>query len=465
MPSPHDDYYSTAYHGSQGHIDDRSLLSLDLDRDGYDALQLPEPAKAATPSRPALSARLMSSWSSAQPAAAALSRKGSVLHSRAKSLAGYMPKLNSNIAAATPEKPKEGQQRQSALSNLFSGESAPIKLGVPQSPTKEKEETEFVMEYKPSFTERPTAARRRSTAYSQTSSSTTSPSAKTGWFGRKSTAPVTAPSRILEEQDELLALNINTALFLHGPAAPLSPHAFNDLLLNATALLTRMQTAYKEKVEYIASIQPEIDAQREEVEEAETRAQHLKFQLEELSRKSEEQNQAMREMAAMLAEEKMKNAEGRNVRLVRRGSAEETEDEVTPRRAKRSSGGSGSDSGFESDVDYADSIVSGGRETPSMVLTPAYDGQEWDLGTSSLGYHGLRNDRSAVQISRTNMRDLSGTTIFSTRRAGSGGSGDGVAWDTVDALRGENRDLKRRVEGMEREMQGVIDLVGASIRG
>ncbi|KAK3673590.1 hypothetical protein LTR78_006495 [Recurvomyces mirabilis] len=462
MPSPYNDYYSTAYHGSQGHIDDRSLLSLDLDRDGYDALQLPEPAKAATPTRPALSARLMSTWSNAQPAAAALSRKGSVLHSRAKSLAGFMPKLNASTTTSTPERFDDGQQRQSVFSNLFSGESAPIRLGVPLSPTKEKEEMDFVMEYKSSFTERPTGPRRRSSAFIPASTNTTSPSTKSSWFSRKSSVPA-SPPRIQEEADELLTLNLNTALFPHGPADPLSPHAFNDLLLNATSLLTRMQTAYKDKVEYIASIQPEIDAQAEEAEEAETRAQHLKLQLEELSRKSEEQNQAMREMAAMLAEEKMRNVESRSVKLVRRGSAEQADEDDTPRRAKRSSGGSGSDSGFESDVDYADSVISGGgRETPTMVLTPAYDGQEWDLGTSALGYHGLRNE---TQASRPSMRDLPGTTIFSARRAGSGGSGEGAAWDTVDALRGENKDLRRRVEGMEREMQGVIDLVGATIRG
>ncbi|KAF2766760.1 hypothetical protein EJ03DRAFT_254859, partial [Teratosphaeria nubilosa] len=175
------------------------------------------------------------------------------------------------------------------------------------------------------------------------------------------------------------------------PVDPLSPHAFNELLLNATSLLQRMQSAYREKVEYIASVQPEIDAQKEEVEEAETRSRHLKMQLEDMSFKAADQHKAMQEIAVQLAEERLKAQEveeavKKSVRLVRRSTdgTEEGEDEeeekTTPRRGKRQSGDShASDSGFESDLDYAESIMSFGVETPmsakapSISITPSYD--------------------------------------------------------------------------------------------
>ncbi|KAK5107333.1 hypothetical protein LTR62_001388 [Meristemomyces frigidus] len=477
MPSPHEDYYSTAYHGSQGHLDEQSMLSVDLDRDDYDNLQQPEPCKTASPIRPALSARLMSTWSNAQPAATALSRKGSVMHSRAKSLAGFLPKLNASVPS-TPgaSEAVQTRPRQSVFANMFSGESAPIRLGIPQSPSKEMEESEFVMEYKPSFTERPTPPRRRISGFTPASASTTTTQTKPGWFSRKTPAPL-SPPQPRDEPDPILTLNINTALFPTGVADPCDPHAFNDLLLNATSLLQRMQAAYKERVDSIAFMQPEMDAQQEEVEEAETRAEHLKLQLEELAFKSVEQNRAMEEMAAQLAAEKMKVidlkeevAASRTVRPVHRTSHEdsrESKDDTTPRRPKRNSAGSrDSDSGFESDAEYADSITSAGVETPVMTLTPAYDGQGWDLSSRSLGYYDYHSLHERVGSGR----DVSGSTIFSAGREDGGmgresGGAERVEGEMVRGLRRENEGLRSRVRGLEGEVQGVIELVGGVLGG
>ncbi|KAK3641866.1 hypothetical protein LTR56_000024 [Elasticomyces elasticus] len=439
------DIYSTAYNGSQGRIEERDFTPVDLENDGYD-LQLPAPTKAAPFVRPAFGARLLSTISNAQPSAAALTRKGSVLHSRAKSLAGFAPKPSTSNTSTSPER---GQQRHPVFGDWFNGESAPVRLGLPQSPTKEKEETEFVMEYKPAFTERPVSGpRRRSTA--QTAASTPA-STKAGWFGRKSVAPAVAPPP-QRPQDDILATDINSSLFPNGPADPMSPHAFNDLLLNATNLLQRMQAAYKEKVDYITSVQPEIEAQKEEVEEAETRAAHLKLQLEDMSSKAQEQNDVMQEMAMQLAEEKMKVQEAResakhSVRMVRR-SMDGGSDDDTPRRRKRGSAGSASDSGFESDME---SILSGGVETPlsppSMVLTPAYDGRDWAIGTS----------RRPV-LSRQSTASGSSVTAWS---GGQRPGGESAAWATAENLRGENVQLRRQVEEMQRNLQGCIEFVGS----
>ncbi|KAK5121928.1 hypothetical protein LTR85_004500 [Meristemomyces frigidus] len=449
--------YSTAYNGSEGYIDDSSTASIDLARDGFDDIQLPAPTKAATPIRPALGSRLLSTFSNAQPAAAALSRKGSILHSRAKSLAGFVPKLNTSTATITPGRPHPQQKPHPVFGDLFNGESAPVRLGIPpSSPT--KEESEFIMEYKPTFTERPSGGpRRRSTAQSHVSQPSTA-SKSGGWFSRKSTLP-TPPTPSPRPQDEILAIDINTSLFPDGPADSLSPHAFNELFLNATNLLQRMQAAYKEKVDYISTIQPEIDAQKEEVEEAKTRSRHLKLQLEDLSRQAADQNQTMQEMAMQLAEEKMKVHEAQEsarstVKLVRRPTDQSTDgdDEETPRRRKRGSAGSqASDSGFESDAEYAESVISGGAEMPlsppTMTVTPAYDGHDWAVNATKI--------RPAVSWQSSKSAG-SGTTAYSSKRLGS----EGAAWATVESLRGENQSLRRQMEEMQRTLQGCIDFVG-----
>jgi hypothetical protein len=254
---------------------------------------------------------------------------------------------------------------------------------------------------------------------------------KTSWFSRRATS-TSIPKH---PSDELANVNINASLFPNGTVDPLNPAAFNDLLLNATNLLQRMQTAYKEKLAYISTIQPEIDAQREEVEEAETRSTHLKMQLEDMGRQAQEQETAMQEMARQLSEEKMKAQEAREaartVRLVPRDSDEEQ----TPRRRKRISGGSASDSGFESDLDSVFSAASpSGAETPMTAPSiHAWQAKGQDGVVGRAGNHG----------------------------AGKRLGAENAAWATVEALRSENLDLRTQMEEMQRTLQGCIDFVGS----
>ncbi|TKA46127.1 hypothetical protein B0A54_02934 [Friedmanniomyces endolithicus] len=294
------------------------------------------------------------------------------------------------------------------------------------------------MDYKPACTQRPSSGpRRRSTA--QTALSTPSPAPKSSWFGRKSLGPTPTPTPPPPQRshDDLLTLNLHTSLFPTGPADPLSPHAFNDLLLNATSLLQRLQAAYREKVEFIAAVLPEIEAQREEVEEAETRAEHLRLQLEAMGRVVGEGEEVVREKGAR-----------ESVRMVRRSVGGGEEDEETPRRRKRGSAGSASDSGFESDAEYAESITSagGGVETPLspaplMTLTPAYDGREWAPSRPGLSRQSTMSGYSAMAYNGG--KDLAA-----------------AEWTSAEVLRGENARLRRQVEDMQRSLQGCIDFVG-----
>lgn len=409
---------STAYTGADGHID---ILSLD-DEAFADKNRSRSPSRERQAIRP----------TAQQTAAAALTRSKSILHSRAKSLAAW----TSNSISSISEKPVTTNK---IFGDLFSGESAPIRLGLPpSSPIKEEEETEFVMEYRPAFTQRSSFATRR-----QSATSTIPPqqmSAKQGWLSRRLTGmPVnTKPQTVYN--DELLDMNINNSLFPDGPADPLSPTAFNDLLLNATRLLERMQTSYREKVDYIASIQPEIDAQREEAEEAETRAQHLKMQLEDMGRQAQEHDNAMRQMSIQLAEEKIRAQEAResanSIRVV-------SDDDTTPRRRKRGSAGSASDSGFESDWDRdTESVVSSGIPTPRTP--PA-------IMTAPSTLFG-QLDRKIHKQAPFRPSNLGNGPRVNTNEAV-------ISLNVLHQLRNENQDLRQQVDDMQHALQGCIEYV------
>nr|OQO24382.1 hypothetical protein B0A51_06453 [Rachicladosporium sp. CCFEE 5018]OQO24723.1 hypothetical protein B0A51_05923 [Rachicladosporium sp. CCFEE 5018] len=392
---------STGYHG------------FDLEASDYQSLQ--QPSSPVLAARPALTSRLLSSITTSQPAASALTRSGSLLHSRAKSIAAYVPRLNSSSNPASAEPTQHSTNR--LFGDLFNGESAPVRLGVAaSSPTKEKEETEFIMEYRPSFTERPSPRSRQTSMIHQTPQSTS----KTSWFSRRvTTSPIVPVSTPATEPDDLVTLNVHTALFPHGRSDDLNPHAFNDLLLNATSLLERMQTAYKVEVDLVASVQPELEARREEVEEAETRSRHLKLQLEHMARRAQEQEQAMRELADQLTAEKMKVHELRSPSRSRSKNLPETPCE--PRRRARTSGttSTASDSGFESDAEESVFSHEGSRGGNATPWSPA----------SSAGTYFREGD----EIS---------------------------AWATVEQLRRENRGLKGRVGEMESTLETCIELVG-----
>ena len=471
--------------------DDYSVRLVDLARNSREdlqvATQIAAPPRVASTSRPALGARLLSSLSNTQPTAAALTRKGSVLHSRAKSLAAFVPKLNGSNTS-TSEKPQSAASR--TIGDLFHGESAPVRLGPPVSPTKEKEESELIMDYRSVFTERPGLLRRRETAPQNvpTSTSTSKPASSTSWFSRKTTNPIVPKQQQQRPQDELVTLNINSALFPHGPADPLDPTAFNNLLLNATNLLHRMQTAYREKVEYIASIRPEQEAQKDEVEGAETRVVHLKKQLEDMSRKAHEQETTMREMAAELAEERMKTleAEDRIKRLEAREAAtntirlvsSSTEGEgdhgnsSSSRRAKRrGSTSNASDSGFESDMESIFSSYGGGPAVPDTPLSPPCLSRMPSF-ESRLNINVLQANALHDQTKPTAVGGTSTATYPTTAGGGSGRSGgqqqqrlgrEGAAWATVETLRSENRELKRYVVEMQEGLQGCIEFVSSQV--
>ncbi|KAK3692912.1 hypothetical protein B0T22DRAFT_419886 [Podospora appendiculata] len=297
--------------------------------------------------------------------------------------------------------------------------------------------------------------------------------------------------------DELCNLDIEAALF--PPMSPLadrdafSPAAFKNLQSNAVGLLTKMQSAYRERVVALRELEAERSAHRDEIEEAETRAQHLKMQLEGMSRKAQEHEQAMRQLMEELAAEKKLRAEehlaaGRDKAstVMSEGSmvSEDlgVDEEHRQRKWRKSDSTVKSElGGFDTDEESAESESVFSRcRSPTIPLhldpNAAFDGGNASIdgaapspqlprnNSSSLAVPSNSKPRGAAQPQMSALqkiiRGISGEAEESSNGCSNcKGQDASVAWDTVSLLRDENKHLKHRVGSLEIAVEGALDLV------
>ncbi|KAF2756205.1 hypothetical protein EJ05DRAFT_93437 [Pseudovirgaria hyperparasitica] len=278
------------------------------------------------------------------------------LHSPTKSLASFISLRGSKIAEEDQEQDRPvSAKRNSKFGALFVGASAHVNLGLVPSKTPrhlhvDEEEEEGEDSDDDMFTTRNSTAptlQRRTTSQSATN--------KFSWLlpsvGVKGPR-VSQPARTEDSSDELLTLNVQHALFPHGPTDPLDPASFNDLLEAAENLLQRYQSAYRSQAEQIAELKAEQSVQDEECDELETRSRHLKIQLDDMSARAAEQDAEMQSLQQQLQKERQLRIAEEEARLRRRTSYDQRDDPAWSRRqAKRTSNSaiSFTDSGFDSD--------------------------------------------------------------------------------------------------------------------
>ncbi|TPX14300.1 uncharacterized protein E0L32_005496 [Thyridium curvatum] len=289
--------------------------------------------------------------------------------------------------------------------------------------------------------------------------------------------------------DELIDLNIEAALFPQGAPTErdtFSPAAFKNLQANATGVLTKMQHAYRERTVAMHDLQADRDAQREELEEANTRAQHLKMQLEGMARKAAEQEQAMQALVAELnAEKKARAEEQRRMREkglvvpvpLSEGSmvSEDlgVEDDAHKRKWRKSDGS------YDTDEDSVEgeSIFSRSRSPTSAVGNYESGAMSGDAAApvshprvAALGSQTpqqAKGQKAPPQLNALQklVKNVTGTgPAQDDEDAGSDGCRNcrgrdaSVAWDTVSLLRDENKQLKQRVGQLENAVEGALDL-------
>jgi hypothetical protein len=307
------------------------------------------------------------------------------------------------------------------------------------------------------------------------------------------------PERLIED-DELLTLDIHAALlprpsFSHDT---FSPAAYKNLLMNAEGLLVKFQTAYKQRTLSQHELSTEMEVQDEELEEAETRAQSLKSQLEEMSQRVAEQDKVIEDLVEQLATEKQARTEERvahdkAIALVRASEAEELSKKLHDHRPRRwrESGGSASTE-CDSDVDLGsptDSVFSRSRSPAptitSMLSSATCTSADTTPEILQASFARVVSLQSGVVTQRPNplviqqtqqqtpqqqqqkpggptrlQKILNGIspTATSAECENCRGADSSVAWDTVGLLRAENKSLKEQVGSLESAVGEALDL-------
>ncbi|MCJ1314373.1 hypothetical protein MMC25_008055 [Agyrium rufum] len=348
----------------------------------------------------------------------------------------------------------------SSLESWFSGESEPLNIGIIPSPKKEKVQDPLTTNPMASFISSPSSFETRSTI-TRSQLSNTTPSSRPvvastfgrfSFFGSSPKLPPTPANAPLSTSlaDEFTSLDIKTALQPSGQLDPFSPSSFKNLLQNAEGILSRLQTAYRQRTLILQETLAEKEAQADELDEASTRAKHLKIQLDQVSERAATQESELVTLRRELEKEKIarKEAEKRTVRMV-------LQDDALPhmkstRRKKDRVSLSNSDSGFESEAEsVVDSLFKIDHAAAHGSLASAVSINSVDTPASLHGGTGFEY----LDAGEENRRQG-----FCTRCRG---ETETEVEDMLDMFRAENQGLKARVRDLECSLEGCLDLVGA----
>lgn len=328
------------------------------------------------------------------------------------------------------------------------------------------------------------------------------------------------------EGDEFYHLDIHGALFPSGNPSDrdaFSPSAFKNLEVNATRTLARMQEAYRQRAVAMMDIAVEKSAVEDELEEAETRAQNFKMQLEGMSRRAAQNEADMMALLGELTAEKKARAQERAMlvagmpltatALGSAGAAHDLRDEDQAtnamsedlgveeaqhrqkhrrqwRKSLKSSDGSYDDTDDgdeESTPDDESSVFSRSRsptiapsinfdsvDTPSAVttltLTPAPSTptpthpRVAALGSSARPAKPASPSQSLSPFQKLVKNVTGGPKDEDREREPDNcrncrGQDVSFAWNTVSVLRDENKQLKQRVSQLEVAVEGALDVV------
>ncbi|KAF9874037.1 hypothetical protein CkaCkLH20_08409 [Colletotrichum karsti] len=325
----------------------------------------------------------------------------------------------------------------------------------------------------------PSRLQRRATADQTSKAKGTSPAtSRFAFFSSpfsKNTQPVDP-----KQDEELLTLNIQEALF--PPASPthrdaFSPAAFKNLEATAVGLLTKYQSAFQRQNAALQELRDEKNAQEDEHEEADTRIQHLKVQLENMASTVAEQAQSMQQLMEELAAEKKARQEERLIRERGRPISEGSSisedlgvDDDQARRKWRKS------AGFDTDEESVeDASVFSRSRSPTTAAPSVFEGSIAETSpapaaakSNSLGPPPRTSRPPAPKTTQQPtvfqklMRGVTGDPNQQTGATSCDncrGQDERAAWDTVGLLRDENRGLKHRVAELETCVDSALDVV------
>jgi len=371
------------------------------------------------------------------------------------------------------------ENKRLSLASWFNGSSDPVNLMLVSSPVKEKADP-FATSTDQNLS-RLSLAETVSTAVpskkmqKNTTSPTTPSEASTtrfSWFRSKTSETAELSSM----DDELLNLDIEGALFGTGTSDPFSPSSFKNLQLNAEGTIKRYKSAYRQSKQALQA----MGAHEDELEAVQTKAEHLKCQLNDMATRAKEQEDLMRKLAEELAFEKRRRcdeeeARKRSIKLVQEPSENEKIETASRRLRNRTSAASSfQDSDLASEVgSCADSIFSEPTraETPTTPLESSPESFHIprfpQLPQKTIGRPGMPIQRLSTY--QKVLHDLSSTTVSEPYVQVECGNCKGLkgsdAWDLVRVLQAENKGLKQRLGQLESAQDDALDFVNSLTLG
>ncbi|KAH7326388.1 hypothetical protein B0I35DRAFT_405638 [Stachybotrys elegans] len=296
-------------------------------------------------------------------------------------------------------------------------------------------------------------------------------------FKSFASSPSSAPSDVDFQNDELMYLDIEAALFPYGQPSErdaFSPAAFKNLQMNATGLLQKYQAAYQSRTIHIRELRADEMTQMDEKGELEMKVHHLKLQLEEMSRKAAEQESIMQSLMEELNREKKLRVDeqfAREKKLMSSECSTVSEDlgaEEDQRTKWRKSGEtSKSDLGSDTDGESVDSLSVFSRSRSPTAAASMSESVLTEVPYSqakpaNLPIRAPRPSQPPMTTLQKLFKGVSGESRDDTSRGVSGcrncqGQEASMAWDTVSLLRDENKSLKERVTDLETAVEGALD--------
>ncbi|KAK7428911.1 hypothetical protein QQZ08_004525 [Neonectria magnoliae] len=310
---------------------------------------------------------------------------------------------------------------------------------------------------------------------------------------------MTSTTVAVPQNDELMNLDIESALFPCGPPADgtaFSPAAYKNLQMIATGLLGKFRSAYQQRTIEYHELKAERDAQDEEKEEVEIRVQHLKMQLEEMARQASEQEETLASLLQELAQEKRTRADEQAAQEKRTRADEQAAQEkcvpsseastvsedlgVDEDRQKgnwrKSTATSKSDMSLDTDEESMDeaSIFSRSRSPTNATIMSEISPSHTPSGQHKSGMlEPPRHSRTSNPQMTTFQKLFKGYSNESPKDDDLAGGANGcrncqgqnasVAWDTVSLLKDENKGLKTRVQELETAVEGALDAVNGFV--
>lgn len=315
------------------------------------------------------------------------------------------------------------------------------------------------------------------------------------WFGTKAAGQLEKPPLTGSAEDEFLNMNVETALFPLGPPDHVDQHAFDSLLAKAENVLRKLQSAYRQRTLAMHELFAEKALRQEELEQAQTRAESSKRQLNDISAQFLEQEKAIKKLTEELNLERKARIRDREefyhqetkVRPPGPPWTIDSDNIHTPRHRMTKSSFSPTmthDSGFESEGESsAESIFStephGPLESPVSFVASSPTSPEprmtpilTSLDTpcpKPVAIHSPGSDRLSPSRPSPYGRIVKGLSPLAHSLMGNNNTSSGCtnchgirayeAWSVVGVLKEENKGLKRQIGTLQSAVDDCLEIL------